>query len=186
MEKTNEQQVEAARELARLLGLSEQRIITLLGTKVKGTAEFSQTGDFHFCPQKETGPRLEQIKKTRAGSTLTKTLHEQSRLRMTLYSTPGSIDPEADIIAEANQLLSTMGSKKRIKLTGRTIADTDRVRIRADTSTASLNIMITVPMVKGADYTTAIANEIGTALKAVARNKDKIRKLEPKTTKDND
>ncbi len=174
---------EAARELARLLGLSEERIRTLLGTKVRGTAEFTQTGDFHFCPQKETGPRLEQIKRTRGGSTLTKTLKDQSRLKMTLYSEPGSADPEADIIAEANQLLKSIGRADGLKMKGRTILDTDTVRIRADTATATLNVMMAVPMRRGADYATMVVNQISAVLKALAMNRDKIKKLEPQTPK---
>ena len=92
---TEEQQrrAEAVRQLAGYLGLSEERVTTLLGTRVRGTAEFAQTGDFHFTPSRETGPRLERIKSTRQGSTLTRTLREQPRLRMTLLSRPAATTP---------------------------------------------------------------------------------------------
>ena len=167
-----------------MTGESEERVRQLLGSKVRGTAEFSQHGDFHFTPQRETGPRLEQIKRTRGGSTLTRTLREQSRLKMTLYSQPGSEDPEADLLEEASQLLKQSG--KKVVLRGRSIVHTDRVSIRADCTRAVLSVIISIPMERGADYSTAIANEIGTALKAVARNRDKIRRLEPKQTHKDD
>lgn len=187
MEKTNdttEQQrrAEAVRQLAGYLGLSEDRVTTLLGARVKGTAEFAQTGDFHFTPSKETGPRLERIKATRQGSTLTRTLREQPRLRMTLLSTPGSDDPEADLIEEANALLKNLKTGSQLPVKGRTVADGDGVRIRADTATATLNVTLSVPMTRGADYVTALANKMSQVFKAVTLNKDKIRKLEPKNT----
>ena len=186
MEKNNdsEQQrrAEAVRQLAGYLGLSEERVQTLLGTRVRGTAEFAQTGDFHFTPSRETGPRLERIKTTRQGSTLTKTLREQPRLRMTLLSAPGSSDPEADLVEEANALLKGLKTARRLPLRGRTVADVEGVRIRADTATASLNVELSVPLQKGADYVTALANKMSVVFKAVTLNKDKIKKLEPKNT----
>ena len=185
-EPTGGYQVEYLQTSANILanGESEERVRQLLGSKVRGTAEFSQHGDFHFTPQRETGPRLEQIKRTRGGSTLTRTLREQSRLKMTLYSQPGSEDPEADLLEEASQLLKQSG--KKVVLRGRSIVHTDRVSIRADCTRAVLSVIISIPMERGADYSTAIANEIGTALKAVARNRDKIRRLEPKQTHKDD
>lgn len=174
------------RQLAGYLGLSEERVTTLLGTRVRGTAEFAQTGDFHFTPSKETGPRLERIKATRQGSTLTRTLREQPRLRMTLLSTPGSDDPEADLVEEANALLKTLKGGRQLPVKGRTVADVDGVRIRADTGAAMLNVQISVPLAKGADYVTALANKMSQVFKAVTLNRDKIRKLEPKTEKTHD
>lgn len=169
---------EAIRELASLLGESEERIRQLLGSKVKGTAEFSQNGDFHFTPQRETGPRLEQVRRTRGGSSLTRTLKEQSRLKMTLYSTPGSEDPEADLIDEAAQLLKN--TSKKLLPRGRTLLKKEHLVIRADSHTGLLNVTISVPLVRGTDYSTAIVNEIGQAVKAVAMNRDKLRRLENK------
>lgn len=185
---TEEQQrrAEAVRQLAGYLGLSEERVTTLLGTRVKGTAEFAQTGDFHFTPSRETGPRLERIKSTRQGSTLTRTLREQPRLRMTLLSAPGSDDPEADLVEEANALLKTLKGGRQLPVKGRTVADKDGVRIRADTASAVLNVQISVPLAKGADYVTALANKMSQVFKAVTLNRDKIRKLEPKTTEKHD
>lgn len=177
-----QQRAEAVRQLAGYLGLSEERVTTLLGTRVRGTAEFAQTGDFHFTPAKETGPRLERIKATKQGSTLTKTLREQPRLRMTLLSAPGSDDPEADLIEEANALLKSLKSGSQLPVRGRTVADGDGVRIRADTATATLNVTLCVPMARGADYVTALANKMSQVFKAVTLNRDKIRKLEPKNT----
>lgn len=169
---------EAVKELAALLGASEERIRQLLGSKVKGTAEFSQSGDFHFTPQRETGPRLEHVRRTRGGSSLTRTLREQSRLKMTLYSSPGSEDPEADLVDEANQLLKPTG--KKIAPIGRTLLKQERITIRADSKTGMLNLTISIPMLRGTDYSTAIVNEIGQALKAVAMNRDKLRRIESK------
>lgn len=182
MENQNEQQKhdESVRELAAYLGLSEERIRTLLGSRVKGTAEFSQTGDFHFTPSKETGPRLERIKTTKNGSSLTKTLKDQPRLKMTLLSAPGSKDPEADLIEEANALLRTFKSAKKLQVKGRTISDGD-VTIRADTATATLNVLISVPLESNCDYVTVLANKMGEVFKAVSVNRDKIKKLEPKS-----
>lgn len=177
-----QQRAEAVRQLAGYLGLSEERVTTLLGTRVRGTAEFAQTGDFHFTPSRETGPRLERIKTTKQGSTLTKTLREQPRLRMTLLSAPGSDDPEADLIEEANALLKSLKSGSQLPVRGRTVADGDGVRIRADTATATLNVTLCVPMARGADYVTALANKMSQVFKAVTLNRDKIRKLEPKNT----
>lgn len=177
-----QQRAEAVRQLAGYLGLSEERVTTLLGTRVRGTAEFAQTGDFHFTPSRETGPRLERIKATKQGSTLTKTLREQPRLRMTLLSAPGSDDPEADLIEEANALLKSLKSGSQLPVRGRTVADGDGVRIRADTATATLNVTLCVPMARGADYVTALANKMSDVFKAVTLNRDKIRKLEPKNT----
>ena len=177
-----QQRAEAVRQLAGYLGLSEERVTTLLGTRVRGTAEFAQTGDFHFTPSRETGPRLERIKTTKQGSTLTKTLREQPRLRMTLLSAPGSDDPEADLIEEANALLKSLKSGSQLPVRGRTVADGDGVRIRADTATATLNVTLCVPMARGADYVTALANKMSDVFKAVTLNRDKIRKLEPKNT----
>lgn len=171
---------EAVRQLAGYLGLSEERITTLLGTKVRGTAEFAQTGDFHFTPSKETGPRLERIRTTRNGSSLTRTLKEQPRLKMTLMSTPGSTDPEADLVEEANALLKTLKGGKALAVKGRTIADGGSVRIRADTADASLNVLIKVPLERGCDYVTVLADKMGDVFKAVSVNREKIRKLEPK------
>ena len=185
MEKTQksteeQQRAEAVRQLAGYLGLSEERVTTLLGTKVRGTAEFAQTGDFHFTPAKETGPRLERIKTTRNGSTLTRTLRDHPRLKMTLLSAPGSDDPEADLVEEANQLFKTMKTDKALPVKGRTIADKDGVRIRADTRAGTLNVAISIPLAKGCDYATVLANKMGELFKAVTLNKDKLRKLEPK------
>lgn len=180
MEKNEKQQRdEAVKQLAALLGLTPERTETLLGTKVKGTAEFAQTGDFHFHPAQERGPILEHVKRTRNGSTLTRTLKDQSRMRMTVYSEPGSTDPEADLIEEVNQLLKSMKSVNIIKSKGRTILATDSVTIRADSSTASLNVQISVPM-PCRDYVTAIANKMGAVFKAISQNKDKLKKYEPK------
>ena len=152
----------------------------MLGTKVRGTAEFAQTGDFHFTPSKETGPRLERIRTTRNGSSLTRTLKEQPRLKMTLMSTPGSTDPEADLVEEANALLKTLKGGKALAVKGRTIADGGSVRIRADTADASLNVLIKVPLERGCDYVTVLADKMGDVFKAVSVNREKIRKLEPK------
>ena len=170
---------EAVRQLASYLGMSEERIKNLLGSRVKGTAEFSQTGDFHFTPAKETGPRLERIKTTKNGSSLTKTLKDQPRLKMTLLSSPGSKDPEADLIEEANQLLRTFKSPKKLAIKGRTISDGDII-IRADCGNATLSVLISVPLMRNSDYVTLIANKMGEVFKSVAANKDKIKKLEPK------
>ena len=169
---------EAVRELAALTGESEERVRQLLGSKVRGTAEFSQSGDFHFTPQRETGPRLEQVRRTRGGSSLTRTLRDQPRLKMTLYSSPGSTDPEADLVDEANQLLKPAG--KRLAPAGRTLIKQGRIAIRADCKTGTLNLTISIPMLRGTDYSTAIVNEMGQALKAVAMNRDKLRRLETK------
>lgn len=171
------QREEAVRQLAGYLNLSEERVKTLLGSRVRGTAEFSQTGDFHFTPSKETGPRIERIKTTRGGSSLAKTLREQPRLKMTLLSAPGSEDPEADLVEEFNLLLKPLKTGKAVAVKGRTIAR-GPVSIRADTAEGVLNVLISVPLCKNCDYVTALANKMSEVFKAVTLNRDKIKKLE--------
>lgn len=179
-----QERAEAVRQLAGYLGLSEERVTTLLGSRVRGVGEFSQKGEFHFTPSKETGPRLERIKTTRQGSSLTKTLRDQPRLRMTLLSSPGSDDPEADLIDEANSLLSALPSKKQVDCHGRTIMETEGLHIRADGRTRQLVCTLCVPLKKDMDYVTALANMMSLVFKAVTLNKEKIKKFEPKSSKE--
>ena len=176
--KEQEATAEAVAELARLLGLSEERTRELLGSRVRGTAEFGRTGDFHFSPSRETGPRLERIKTTRGGSSLTRTLAEQPRMKMTLYSSPGSADPEADIVDEANRLMKNFRQPRELPRRGRLLYDADGIRIRADTAAGTLTVSMAMPLTQGTDYSATLLNSISTVLKTLAQNKDNITRLE--------
>ena len=105
---------------------------------------------------------------------------------MTLLSAPGSDDPEADLVEEANALLKTLKGGRQLPVKGRTVADKTGVLRRAYAASAVLNVQISVPLAKGADYVTALANKMSQVFKAVTLNRDKIRKLEPKTTEKHD
>ncbi len=163
-------------QLSAMLGLEADVLRSMVGKRVKGTAEFSRSGGFRFDPARSSGKTQEEVRKTPRGSKLVRTLGE-SRLKLSCTAPADEPDPEGWIADEVNRLLKDDGMP-RVRRRCRIIDRSERIDILADLRGGKILLSVTVPFAEKTDLYADTVSTLSDLLKRMSLNRSKIEKLQ--------
>ncbi len=169
---TAQEQEQHIHRLAELLSLDADTIRSMVGSRVRGSAQFGRDGSFSFRPSEERGTNRAVQHQTAHGSTLSRTL-ARGRLSLCCTAPEGETDPEAWIAQEVNTLLSQSGTDRTISIGGRILMDTPPLRLSIDARSAQLQALIQLPL-HGLDAVPAMAAATARLLSAVSLKRTDI------------
>lgn len=146
--------------------------------KVRGTANFFNDTDFEFVASKESGPRYEEVKKTRTSS-LNLTAGTGRKSYVAHLKVPSdSFDPTAELYRELERLTVDFNKTETPpKPTGETLYRSDALTICKNEKKGCVSIGINIDLSQHIDFLQFTYQQINEITKCLHFNEDSLRQL---------